>query len=57
MIRSEVSYVGLSRCMLHLTDMALAAQMRYVREAGMVGHDLYWISMLYDKEWVPLPND
>lgn len=29
------------------------ARMRYVRERGLVGHDLYWVSMLYDKEWVP----
>ncbi|KAK0708520.1 hypothetical protein B0H67DRAFT_496689 [Lasiosphaeris hirsuta] len=34
-----------------------AACMRYVRERGMVGEDLYWVSMLYDKEWKPTAND
>jgi hypothetical protein len=38
-----------------LTD--TVARMRYVRQRGLVGHDLYWVSMLYDKEWAPQNND
>ncbi len=38
-------------------NMDQAATMRWVRERGMVGHDLYWVSMLYDREWKPHLND
>jgi len=38
-------------------DNTTVARMRYVRERGLVGDDLYWVSMLFDQEWVPQGND
>ncbi|KAK3349052.1 hypothetical protein B0T25DRAFT_458000 [Lasiosphaeria hispida] len=40
-----------------VNDPERAAHMRYARERGMVGEDLYWVSMLYDREWKPTGND
>ncbi|KAK0615151.1 hypothetical protein B0T17DRAFT_498062 [Bombardia bombarda] len=34
-----------------------AAYMKYIRERDEVGDDLYWVSMLYDKDWKPRSND
>ncbi|KAK4184430.1 hypothetical protein QBC35DRAFT_58270 [Podospora australis] len=34
-----------------------AAQMRYARQRGEVGHDLYWVSMLFDQDWRPQAHE
>ncbi|KAK4466359.1 hypothetical protein QBC42DRAFT_166788 [Cladorrhinum samala] len=36
---------------------ARAADMKFRRETGQVGHDLYWVSMLFDSDWKPHEND
>ncbi|KAK3682997.1 hypothetical protein B0T22DRAFT_385649 [Podospora appendiculata] len=40
-----------------IKDPERAARMKRVRERDEVGDDLYWVSMLYDKEWKPREND
>ncbi|OTB14989.1 hypothetical protein K445DRAFT_61587 [Daldinia sp. EC12] len=31
--------------------------MKHVRERDLVGHDLFWVSFLYDEDWKPRLND
>ncbi|KAK0644676.1 hypothetical protein B0T16DRAFT_332780 [Cercophora newfieldiana] len=52
----QVNFVWRTATLAHDPERAVAT-MRYVRERGLVGHDLYWVSMLFDKEWVPQRND
>ncbi|KAK4442358.1 hypothetical protein QBC34DRAFT_313297 [Podospora aff. communis PSN243] len=51
----QVNFVWRTATLAHEPERV--ARMRYVRQRGLVGHDLYWVSMLYDKEWAPQNND
>lgn len=50
----QVEFVWRTARLVH--DPERVTKMRHIRERGEVGHDLYWVSMLYDKEWVPQGN-
>lgn len=51
----QVSFVRMTAEMVK--DSARQSTMRTVREQEDVGHDLYWVSMLYDQEWRPKQNE
>lgn len=51
----QVDFVWRTARLAH--DPKRVARMRYVRERGLVGDDLYWVSMLFDQKWVPHGND
>ncbi|KAM7205453.1 hypothetical protein V8F20_003222 [Naviculisporaceae sp. PSN 640] len=51
----QVKFVWKTSTMIQ--DPRRAARIRSVRERGLVGDDLYWVSMLYDKEWKPVGQD
>jgi len=40
-----------------LKDPKRVARIRFARETAAVGDDLYWVSMLFDEEWTPSPQD
>ncbi|KAK5654757.1 hypothetical protein OQA88_7082 [Cercophora sp. LCS_1] len=51
----EIAFVWRTARMINEPERA--ARMKHARDAGAVGDDLYWISMLYDREWIPQAND
>ncbi|KAM7223111.1 hypothetical protein V8F06_001667 [Rhypophila decipiens] len=51
----QVRFVWKTSAMVQ--EPARAARIKAVRESGQVGDDLYWVSMLYDKEWKPASQD